>query len=654
MERRTGVAATFPPSVRRMALIVLPGPRRSRVRRRRHHARVPLLLVIVLLAAACFPAAGPPAPRASDVGADGDADVSADAATSSDVPASASACRDAASNALGGRAIDHVRPVGASADPAPVPVVQLDAQGLLRLVELHALAPDGTPCTERVVLTGVEDVLGRGLAGAAAVAQGLDLIVATADQGADGVGPDVTTLADAVRALLADPLADGPAELVRGRTPVLVLAHDLLAQVDVVASAGDGVVPVVIDADTATDGVVATLDLLRAAGGAAHEVRWTASTLVDARALDAVLVGLAAEGIDATRWTPDAAARPVAELWLGDVRQMGTALMAAATAVRRGAAFVAVDGTDLRAGVERTERVRAAVGQLGQDGRIVLVGDVDEATMWQLDTVSVGTPLPGGGFLPLEERRIVALYGTPGTASLGLLGEQDTDATMVRAREVAQRYADAADGRIAVPGLDVITTIASSAAEPTGDFSRRVPIERIRPLVDVARSEGAAVLLDLQPGRSSFLVQAKEYEELLREPHVHLALDPEWRIGPRERHLVRIGSVDADEVQAVADWLAELVRRERLPQKVLMLHQFTLAMLPERDTIVIPDELIGVVHIDGQGPLPTKNNTYAVLTAGAEEHWVWGWKNFTRIDTPVATPEQTLERLPVPLIVTYQ
>ena len=163
-----------------------------------------------------------------------------------------------------------------------------------------------------------------------------------------------------------------------------------------------------------------------------------------------------------------------------------------------------------------------------------------------------------------------------------------------------------------------------------------------------------AVFVDLQPGRSSFLVQAQEYEELLLQPHVHLALDPEWRIGPRERHLVRIGSVDADEVQEVADWLAALVRRERLPQKVLMLHQFTSGMLPDRDTVVIPRELVGVVHVDGQGPLPTKDRTYAVLTEGAEDRWGWGWKNFTRIDVPVATPEQTLDRLPVPVIVTYQ
>ena len=38
------------------------------------------------------------------------------------------------------------------------------------------------------------------------------------------------------------------------------------------------------------------------------------------------------------------------------------------------------------------------------------------------------------------------------------------------------------------------------------------------------------VVLDLQPGRSNFLDQAKLYEPLLRLPHVGLALDPEWRL----------------------------------------------------------------------------------------------------------------------------
>ena len=40
------------------------------------------------------------------------------------------------------------------------------------------------------------------------------------------------------------------------------------------------------------------------------------------------------------------------------------------------------------------------------------------------------------------------------------------------------------------------------------------------------------VVLDLQPGYTDFLAQAQRYEEFLAQPHVGLALDPEWRLAP--------------------------------------------------------------------------------------------------------------------------
>jgi hypothetical protein len=60
------------------------------------------------------------------------------------------------------------------------------------------------------------------------------------------------------------------------------------------------------------------------------------------------------------------------------------------------------------------------------------------------------------------------------------------------------------------------------------------------------------------------------------------------------------------------------------------------------------------VHVDGQGSLAAKYRTYAAMSAGAEDRWVWGWKNFLRIDRPVATPEQVLALDPEALVITYQ
>lgn len=636
-------------------MLILSGILTARVPSRAVAVLAGLLLAFVPLSA-CAPIPGgswasdePGAVDGADV-RDGGAVVDPGAAEDGTV------CTDPRAGRLASEEVPIVRSNDAPTTDAVPALVRIDRTSTsdpwFRVVE-------GDLCIDRVIVAAAADVTLRALAGARAVIEGVPLVLdpTTALQAESVERVDAWDAAGiialaggllAAASAASDPAASDPAASGADAVPsiVIVAAEDVAAQADIVGDAARGSIPLVLPTDQA--GAFELLDELRA-----HEpvlpVSWAASTPEYARDLRSRL------GDTGTlRWTAPGSSGRSAELWLGDVRDPQGALLSAVVAAARGAAFVAVDGTELRSGQDRTERLRAAWVHPDGPVTVFFVGEPAGHTSWQLDTVLTGTPSPSGGFLPLEDRRIVALYGSPDTPSLGLLGQQDDVATIQRAREFAARYGDAADGRSVVPGLDVIATIASSAAEPTGDYSRRVPLARLRQLVDLAAEAEMAVFLDLQPGRTSFLSQAQEYEELLREPHVHLALDPEWRLRPGERHLVRFGSVEAEEVQQVVDWLAALVRAERLPQKVLMLHQFTLAMLPERDTIVIPDELIGVVHIDGQGPLPTKNNTYAVLTAGAEEHWVWGWKNFTRIDAPVATPEQTLERLPVPLIVTYQ
>ncbi len=333
--------------------------------------------------------------------------------------------------------------------------------------------------------------------------------------------------------------------------------------------------------------------------------------------------------------------------WLTDPDDAEVLALTAVAARGRGDAVLPIDGQDLRRGREDTERLHRAAAD-----RLVVTGEVTGDADWQLATVTRGEPLPGGGFSLFEDRRMVALYGSPETSVLGAMGEQSLDETIPRLLEVSEPYG--ADGVEVLPAFEMIVTIASANAEDTGDYSRRTEMELIRPWVERAAEEDLYVILDLQPGRTDFLTQAKEFEELLLEPHVGLALDPEWRLEPGQVHLQQIGSVDAAEVQEVADWLAELTREHHLPEKLLILHQFQLRMLPDRDQIEAPPELAVVIHMDGQGSQGAKDETYAAITASAEDRWLWGWKNFYDEDEPVATPERVLELDPLPVFVSYQ
>jgi hypothetical protein len=220
-------------------------------------------------------------------------------------------------------------------------------------------------------------------------------------------------------------------------------------------------------------------------------------------------------------------------------------------------------------------------------------------------------------------------------------------------RPIAAQYAE--EGVVVVPAFEIIATVADARAGDDGNYSNETSLDDLRPLIETAGEEGLYVLLDLQPGRSDFLSQARLYEEFLRLPYVGLALDPEWRLGPDEFHLQQYGSVSAAEVNEVAAWLAGLVREEGLPQKMLLLHQFRLSMLPERDLVSVPSELALVIQMDGQGTLEAKYETWAAVTAGTEDAgWFWGWKNFYDEDAPMATPEQVLELEPSVVYVSYQ
>lgn len=325
---------------------------------------------------------------------------------------------------------------------------------------------------------------------------------------------------------------------------------------------------------------------------------------------------------------------------------------ARATADAAGAVGVEVPSGDPLQSVSAIEAVKAdptapviAIG--GEFGTPTLLSE-------RIAQARTAPELPGGGLTVFPGRRLVALYGSPDSPALGPLGRQNLAASIERAKRVAAQYDSVSSAKV-VPAFEIIVTVASAAPGADNNYTSIIDPAVIRPWVEAAGKAGVYVTLDLQPGRMDFLRQAKMYEDLLKLPHVGLALDSEWRLKPDQVHLTQIGSVSATEVNRTADWLADLVRANKLPQKVLVLHQFDADMLANRRTInTAHPELAVVIHADGHGTPPVKMSTWRRLTTDLPPNVWMGWKNFYTEDHPTFTPAQTMQVAPAPWFVSYQ
>ena len=330
----------------------------------------------------------------------------------------------------------------------------------------------------------------------------------------------------------------------------------------------------------------------------------------------------------------------------------GDAADAVATAAASGARAVALPEPDPRSSGRAVELLTAE-----PDAAIRAIGDGFGSRDQLAERIRLARTvpeLPGGGQLMFPGRRVVALYGAPGSPDLGPLGRQSIPASVARAKALAARY-DKLSPVPVVPGFEIIVTVASAEPGPDGKYSTVADPADIRPWVDAAAAAGVYVTLDLQPGRSDFLTQAKKFRELLRQPHVGLALDPEWRLKPDQVHLEQIGAVTPAEINRTSTWLADLVAAEKLPQKAFVLHQFDADMLGDRSQIDTRRPELGfLIHADGHGTPRVKMGTWNRIVAGIPPRTWLGWKNFFQMDKPTFSPRRTMGVDPVPWFISYQ
>src|SRR4051812_31073619 len=258
--------------------------------------------------------------------------------------------------------------------------------------------------------------------------------------------------------------------------------------------------------------------------------------------------------------------------------------------------------------------------------------------------------LPRGGRVILPGHRVVAFYGAPQDPELGQLGIGSPASAARKLERQARPYG----GRV-LPAFELISTVASGAPGVGGRYSYRQPRRVIDRYLHAARAAKALLILDIQPGHVDFMRDVRALRPYLEQPDVSVALDPEWKVPEGQIPGKVIGSTDASDVNRVSAYLASIVRAKRLPQKLLVVHEFTNEMVQRKQLLTQPPGVALVLNVDGFGDQPNKISKYQEFTHDpAARRFAKGFKLFYREDTGLMTPRQVLRLRPRPSLVVYE
>jgi len=258
--------------------------------------------------------------------------------------------------------------------------------------------------------------------------------------------------------------------------------------------------------------------------------------------------------------------------------------------------------------------------------------------------------LPGGGRRIFPDHRVVAFYGAPQDDELGELGIGTPDAAARRLRRQARAYERKT--RPVLPAFELIAVIANGAPGPDGMYRTRQEPRVIRRYLRAARRAKALLMLDVQPGHADFMSEVRRLDRWLREPDVGLALDPEWHT-PGAVPGTQIGSVAAEDVNAVSRHVARIVRRGNLPEKLFVIHQFTVDMVRDKQRVQQPRGLAVTMNVDGFGSRAAKVSKYRLFTHDGKKFHD-GFKLFYREDTGLMKPRSVLGLKPPPDLIVYE
>lgn len=267
-------------------------------------------------------------------------------------------------------------------------------------------------------------------------------------------------------------------------------------------------------------------------------------------------------------------------------------------------------------------------------------------------------PLPlQGAILPYN--RIIAFYGNLYSTRMGILGELPPKQMLAKLDQEVEKW-NLADSSIkAIPALHYIAVTAQGEPGKDGKHRLRMPDKQIDSVLTIAAMrDHMLVFLDIQIGLSNLEQEIPRLEKYLKLPFVHLGIDPEFSMKDGSKPGSRIGSFHAQDINYASDFLAQLVRKYKLPPKILVVHRFTKAMVKEYRAIKLREEVQFVMEMDGWGAPALKKGTYRHFIY-AEPVQFTGFKLFYKNDIKQApkrmlTPAELLQLKPKPSYIQYQ
>ena len=269
--------------------------------------------------------------------------------------------------------------------------------------------------------------------------------------------------------------------------------------------------------------------------------------------------------------------------------------------------------------------------------------------------LKLSPPLPGA---ILPQKRIVAYYGNPLSKRMGVLGEYPKDEMLRRLKVEVARWEKADPSLPVQPALHLIAVVAQGAPGTAGKYRMVMPDNIVNEVYDWAKEAHCLMFIDIQTGQENIRTLLPRFEWLLKNPDVHLAMDPEFNlIKSGKKPGTKIGTYDAADVNYASGFLADLVKKYHLPPKVFIVHRFTRNMITNARSIALRPEVQIVMNMDGWGAPWLKRDSYKDYIVKEPVQYT-GFKLFYHNDTkkgdPLLTPQDLLRLNPKPLYVQYQ